>query len=67
MKKFQLLGKSLSKAEQKNVKGGEGECYEEYQYGCCLSTIDCLPGNECCPGLKCEVNASGSGTICVKA
>jgi len=62
MKKFENLGKLLSKEEQKQILGGDppGGCLPEFTTGCSISNDDC-----CAPS-KCEMNATNSGTICVE-
>lgn len=61
MKKFEHLGKSLNKQEQKKIKGGyDGGCLEEYSCDCGYP-----PSKPCCTGSRCEANATMSGTICV--
>lgn len=64
MKKFEILGKKLSKDEQKQVRGGDppGGCIEEYGYDCAK---DQWPGGTCCPNLHCEVNGTSTGTLCM--
>jgi len=56
--------KRLSRAELKKVRGTGSPCIQEFDSGCSLSND---PGLLCCSGLKCELNATNSGTICVKA
>ncbi len=57
----------LTRAEMKNIMAGnagfEG-CKLKYESECATSgTGD--PKDLCCSGLKCEMNASNTGTICV--
>lgn len=60
----------LTRAQLKNVLGGNrsatgsGSCLEEFDYACSISGAG-NPEDQCCPGLKCEMNATDTGTICV--
>lgn len=65
MKKFEMLGKSLTKDQQRKIVGGD-DCLVEYAIDCCLPGGETEEGDPpCCSGLKCEVNGTGSGTICM--
>ena len=61
----------LSRAEMKKVmggtrmvnEGGGGGCKADSEIGCSMNGA----GNaedQCCTGLICELNATGTGTIC---
>ena len=71
MKKFEKLGKLLSRDDMKKLKGGLDEidpgggfgCMEEYTFDCHLIRTP----YPCCEGLSCEKNATNTGTICVQA
>ena len=50
----------MSRAEMKNIMAGSGNgCLTEYAYDCTLDT------KRCCYGLRCENNATTTGTICM--
>ncbi|MCU0351508.1 MAG: hypothetical protein MUF43_11900 [Flavobacterium sp.] len=58
----------LSRAEMKNIMAGAesegGTCKSKYDTGCSVSGH----GNaedKCCQGLVCEMNGTGTGTICM--
>ena len=59
--------KKLERNEMKNLKGGlfapgtGDNCLDEDAYECGK------PGRNCCPGLTCEINGTGTGTICMLA
>ena len=72
MKKFQALGRSLSKAEQKMIMGGVTDPGDGG--GCCSNNSYCGTGsacvNKCCSG-NCEAagnasnpNTAGGDKIC---
>lgn len=71
MKKFETLGRSLSKGEQKNIMGGPDKgskcstqnCLPEFGIDCCIPISG--SGDPCCAGLSCVVNGTSSGTICM--
>lgn len=70
MKKFEKFGKVLNREDMKNLKGGidqllppDDGCMEEYELDC-HKVRSPYP---CCEGLKCEDNATNTGTICVQA
>ncbi len=57
----------ISRAEMKNIMAGnppdDEECIKELKWDCSMN-----PGNsqdQCCPGLRCEINGTGTGTICM--
>jgi hypothetical protein len=56
----------MSRTEMKNIMAGSDGgwgCIEELKWDCSMN-----PGNnqdQCCPGLKCEINGTGTGTICM--
>jgi hypothetical protein len=58
----------LSREEMKNVLAGTqtigGGCKTKFESECSISGSG-DPEDICCSGLKCEMNASGTGTICV--
>ena len=41
-------------------------CRAEYSDACAINGAG-NPEDQCCAGLKCELNATGTGTICVPA
>jgi len=58
--------KMLSKAEMKKIKGRGGvNCLQEFAPACSLNHTG-NPDQWCCPGLTCELNATESGTICIR-
>jgi hypothetical protein len=59
MKKFELLGKSLTRDEQKRVQGGN-EAVDPGSGGACVERWQsCCGGLTCCSGLSC-ISADGS-------
>ena len=65
MKKFENLGRKLSKDEQKKIQGAltTPGCMQEYEYDC-HRLREPYP---CCAGLVCVDNATNTGTICMLA
>ena len=65
MKKFQALGRSLSKAEQKNIMGGVTQCYTCWCSNAPMNWTDCSGGTfyEVIAGADsyCRAGSSGGG------
>ncbi len=63
MKKFDLLGKCLSKAEQKMIMGGNDE--EQLPREGCLGIMTCSSETKLCEaGCECKQNGS-NGWMCI--
>jgi hypothetical protein len=69
MKKFEFLGRRLSKVEQRFIKGGVDPYDNVEGGGGCLNCLDegCDSGKKCCPNhdqTKCECKTLLTDGVC---
>ncbi len=58
MKKFENLGKKLSKEEQKKIKGGDAD-----EPGCGKYYASCSNDKPCCPAFACMLVGGEQGSM----
>jgi hypothetical protein len=63
------FGIALSREQMRNVLGGSNprsidSCKPLYSYECSINGGG-NPEDQCCPGLTCKINGTGTGTICM--